>query len=62
MCNAVPYGSFGDTMGLKDVSEVAQELHELLCDISWEIEDPEERDAFVVAVADAFVQLVRNQQ
>lgn len=59
MCNAVPYGSFGDTMGLKDV---AQELHELLCDISWEIEDPEERDAFVVAVADAFVQLVRNQQ
>lgn len=46
-------------MGLKDV---AQELHELLCDISWEIEDPEERDAFVVAVADAFVQLVRNQQ
>ena len=42
MCNAVPYGSFGDTMGLKDV---AQELHELLCDISWEIEDPEERDA-----------------
>ena len=59
MCNAVPYGSFGDTMGLKDV---ALELHELLCDISWEIEDPEERDAFVVAVADAFVQLVRNQQ
>ena len=59
MCNAVPYGSFGDAMGLKDV---AQELHELLCDISWEIEDPEERDAFVVAVADAFVQLVRNQQ
>ena len=59
MCNAVPYGSFGDTMGLKDV---AQELHELLCDISWEIEDPEERDAFVVAVADAFVQLVRSQQ
>ena len=59
MCNAVPYGSVGDTMGLKDV---AQELHELLCDISWEIEDPEERDAFVVAVADAFVQLVRNQQ
>ena len=32
-------------MGLKDVSEVALELHELLCDISWEIEDPEERDA-----------------
>ena len=49
-------------MGLKDVSEVALELHELLCDVPLEIEDPEERDAFVVAVADAFVQLVRNQQ
>ena len=35
MCNAVPYGSFEDTMGLKDVSEVAWELHELLCDLPW---------------------------
>ena len=49
-------------MGLKDVSEVALELHELLCDIAWEIEDPEERDAFVAEVADAIVKLVRNQQ
>ena len=32
-------------MGLKDVLEVAWELHELLCDIPLEIEDPEERDA-----------------
>ena len=43
MCNVVPYGSFGDTMGLN--TDVAQELHELLCDIPLEIEDPEERDA-----------------
>ena len=32
-------------MGLKDVLEVAWELHELLCDIPLEIEDQEERDA-----------------
>ena len=62
MCNAVPYGSFGDTMGLNNASEVAWELYEELCYIAWEIEDPEDRNVFAAEVADAFVKLVKNQQ